>query len=201
MTGSSFLPFASAASAALWLTCVTPAHAAQGLRPAVPKPTHQQAAEMDYGPHLSTTLGVGPDNGVGNVTPKGLVVRLDARRQAHLCFDTELLRVSAGWTGERFNMQGRAFANDSDTFSFLDGAPQFATPPVPGWAVGDRREDPRKPKDGPLPADWAKYKGLYLHGERVVLAYIVAGTAVLELPGLQVDGEAVAFTRTLEVGA
>src|SRR5215213_7803419 len=82
-----------------------------------PKPTDKKAAEMEYGPVIGCTLGVGPKNGIGNVAPKGLVIRLERSKQAYVCFDTELLRYSAGWVGERFNMQGRSFANDSDTFS------------------------------------------------------------------------------------
>ena len=34
----------------------------------------------------------------------------------------------------------------------------------------------------PLPAEWAKFKGLHLHGKHVVLEYTVQGVSVLDSP-------------------
>jgi len=164
-----------------------------------PKKTrvYKQAAEMDYGPCIAATVGVAKDN----VTPKGLVIRVDKERQAYVLFDTELLRVSAAWTGGWLRLAGRAYADDSNDYSWMGGQPGFSTPVGPGWAKGDDLADPRpKPGDGPLPADWARFKGLYLNGEKVVLRYTVGSVPVLELPGVEQRGDRLAFTRTLEFG-
>jgi hypothetical protein len=164
-----------------------------------PKKTrvYKQAAEMDYGPCIAATVGIAKDN----VTPKGLVIRVDKERQAYVLFDTELLRVTAAWTGGWLQLAGRAYADDSNDYSWMGGVPSFSTPVGPGWAKGELLSDPRpKPGDGPLPADWAKFLGVYLHGEKVVLRYTVGAVPVLELFGVETMGESVAFTRTLELG-
>ncbi len=59
----------------------------------------------------------------------------------------------------------------------------------PGWAnpiTGSFRDDQRvlgrdNRRYGPLPGDWAKFRGLYHHGQQVILAYTVGATEVLEL--------------------
>ena len=56
---------------------------------------------------------------------------------------------------------------------------------------------------GPMPGAWAHYRGLYRHGDRVVLAYTVGAADVLETPSLETDpaqpGVPI-FARTLEIG-
>jgi hypothetical protein len=53
---------------------------------------------------------------------------------------------------------------------------------------------------GPLPRDWAHFKGVYHHGNQLVLSYTVGDASVLELPGYERSGEAIAFSRTLNIG-
>jgi hypothetical protein len=53
---------------------------------------------------------------------------------------------------------------------------------------------------GPLPRDVGRYRGLYRDGEKVVFAYTVGNTPVLDLPGSVAVNGHVAFTRTLHVG-
>ncbi|HUR38638.1 MAG TPA: DUF6797 domain-containing protein, partial [Planctomycetota bacterium] len=164
-----------------------------------PKKTrvYKQAAEMDYGPCIAATVGIAKDN----VTPKGLVIRVDKERQAYVLFDTELLRVTAAWTGGWLLLAGRAYADDSNDYPWKGGELSFFTPVGPGWAKGELLSDPRpKPGDGPLPADWGRFRGVYLNGEKVVLSYTVGTVPVLEMFGFETMGENVAFTRTLELG-
>ena len=164
-----------------------------------PKKTrvYKQAAEMDYGPCIAATVGIAKDN----VTPKGLVIRVDKERQAYVLFDTELLRVTAAWTGGWLQLAGRAYADDSNDYPWKGGELSFSTSVGPGWAKGEQLADPRpKPADGPLPADWARFRGVYLNGEHVVLSYTVGAVPVLEMFGVEKRGESVAFTRTLELG-
>src|SRR5882672_8177239 len=149
-----------------------------------PKKTrvYKQAAEMDYGPCIAATVGVAKDN----ITPKGLVIRVDKEKPAYVLFDTELMRVSAAWTGDWLQLAGRVYADDSNDYPWFKGELRFINAVRPGFARGDAVEDPRPaPTDGPLPADWARYGGLYLHGERVVLSYTVGTCEVLESPGFE----------------
>ncbi|MEK0445124.1 MAG: hypothetical protein RLZZ399_445, partial [Verrucomicrobiota bacterium] len=84
----------------------------------------------------------------------------------------------------------------------------FRTSAVPGWSKAGNFADPRAlPRGfgastipfGPLPAEWAKYKGLYRHGEKTVLSYTVGTAAMLEAPGLEGTGEGKILTRTFNV--
>jgi hypothetical protein len=74
----------------------------------------------------------------------------------------------------------------------------FATAPTPGVAspAGDDK-DPRSEPYGPLPADWGRWRGLYLHGDQVVLRYSVNGVELHELPGLEGPGT---ISRTISIG-
>jgi sugar lactone lactonase YvrE len=158
---------------------------------------YKQAAEMDYGPCIAATVGIAKDN----ITPKGLVIRVDREKQAYVLFDTELLRVTAAWTGGWLQLAGRVYADDSNDYPWIGAEPTFFSPVGPGWAKGDSLADPRpKPGDGPLPADWARFKGLYLHGEKVVVSYTVGDVPILELFGLERQGDGIGFTRNLELG-
>ena len=123
-----------------------------------------KASLMDYGPFISCTAGAG----LNNVSLKGIIVKLEKEKPASICFDTELLRVSAGWTGGYIDWAGTAFNESHGVGPNAVGNFQFATTRNPGWSKDGKFEDPRKEKDGPLPADWAKYKGLFLNGEKVI---------------------------------
>ncbi len=131
---------------------------------------------------------------------KGLNIKLS--QNASLCFDTERLRVAAAWKGGFIKLPtGR---------DGLAGVPAvvgnlaFHTPMVPGWA-GPKGEwtEPNPPvingKDvyskGPLPRDWAKWRGHYTHGDQVILSYMVGASGILELPGF---GGGI-FTRQFEI--
>ena len=66
-----------------------------------------------------------------------------------------------------------------------------------GWSKSETFEDPRHEPFGPLPAEQAKYRGLYISGDRVVFSYTLGGGTALELPGLEGDGKAV--SRTIQL--
>jgi hypothetical protein len=162
-----------------------------------PQSTHWQ--EEDHGPFFSSSLTSGEPS--RNETNKAISVRLGADGKAGMCFDTELLRVSAAWTGGFMKLYpGRdGLGQHPDP----DGPVEFGCPASPGWGLGaDNADfaDPRPDKRGPLPAERGHYKGLYLDGQRVVLSYSVFGTDVLESFDLESgDGEH-AFARTIELG-
>jgi hypothetical protein len=156
-----------------------------------------RAAEFDSadrGPFFSGTIRARGDN----VTMKGLVVTLNEEKNAFICYDTDLMRVSLAWTGDylRFGNYMKEISHPQPPE--VAGTPVFGTKPGPGWARGGNFEDPRPNQQGPLPAEWAKYRGLYLYGRGVVLSYTVGSVNVLESPG-SVTREGMTFiTRQID---
>lgn len=150
---------------------------------------------MDTGPFFSGTIQT-----PGVFTPKGLVIRVGENGEGALCYDTELMRVSAGWTGG-------FLAIDPARYGIITppkpaGDIQFASPLMPGFAKNGSFADVRTHKPwGPLPHDWAHYKGLYLQGKRVVLNYTVGDAEVLESPWMESNGDLHIFSRTFEFRA
>jgi hypothetical protein len=153
---------------------------------------------MDYGPFLSHTITAAQP--ADNTALKGVAIKLDGGR-AGVLFDTGLLRYSAAWTGGFLKLRGVAFDGDHGPNPEVAGKISVATGVSPGWARGGSFADPRPRPFGPLPRDWARYKGLYRHGDKVVLSYTVGATDVLELPGVEGAGDDAVFTRTLRIGA
>jgi putative heme-binding domain-containing protein len=170
---------------------------------------------MDYGSCLLATIEAG--QGLSNVAYKGIAVRLDpgqggaARGRAWVLYEHDTLRLAAAWTGPGFidwngiNLNGRHQVHPR-----IAGTVRVANDDGPGWAHPTKpaAEDGRiLGRDGrhygPLPRDWAHYRGLYRHGDRVVLAYTVGATDVLELPDLETDPAQPGipiFTRTVQIG-
>ncbi len=102
------------------------------------------------------------------------------------------------------------------------GQVQWANPTGPGWANPETGtfEDNRiigrdKRHYGPLPREWAQYRGLYQHGDQVIVSYTVGTTKVLEMPGVipvnesaqdakrdpKVPEPSAIFTRTFQIGS
>ena len=157
--------------------------------------------KMDTGPiHSATITAQWPDK---NIAMKGVAVNLGAKfgvegLQAGVCFDTDLLRYSAGWTGGFLNLRGVAYdGGHGESGPKVAGKQFFGTKVAPGWSKGETLHDPRSELFGPLPADWAKWKGVYLNGEKTVLSYTVGGSAVLETPALETNGKAISRTFKL----
>ena len=125
----------------------------------------------------------------GNLANKGISIVLPG--DAFVCFDTDLLRVSAGWTGNYITTRGVSFDGAHGAHPGIDGDQKFGTANVPGWAKLDGKfTDPREEPFGPVPADLAKWQGLYLVGDKVVLTYSALGTDVLEFPwAVNKDGQ------------
>jgi putative heme-binding domain-containing protein len=167
---------------------------------------------MDYGPSLMGTFEVG--SGGSNIAYKAIAVRLDpgpggvARGKAWALYEHDTLRLAAVWSGKGFiDWNGINFNGRHQVHPRLAGKVHVAVPTGPGWA--DPRtgkfDDPRlRGRDGrrygPLPRTWARYRGLYHHGGRVVLSYTVGTAAVLETPGHEAAPGLTVFTRTLRVG-
>lgn len=163
--------------------------------------------QMDTGPFFCGSI-----TGPGGVVYKGIVVRLGDKRTASVCYDTELMRVSAGWSGFlRF---------DAARFGIIvppriNGDLTFANPQLAGFTRSDQfwnfRETHRL---GLLPKSQAHYEGLYRHGKRIVLKFRIGAvnpedksepdparmTEILESPWFEESDGAAAISRTLRIG-
>src|SRR5581483_9458051 len=117
----------------------------------------------------------------------------------------------AAWTGDGFiDWKGIHFNGQHQVHPKIAGEVHVANPVGPGWADPQTGNftDPRflgrdKRPYGPLPREWARYRGTYAFGDRTVISYTVGEAEVLESPGAEADPArpgAVVFTRTLEVG-
>jgi cytochrome c2/glucose/arabinose dehydrogenase len=162
--------------------------------------------DMDYGPFLNLSVQM-PGENPGS-TPKGLAVRVGDQRQGTVVFDTDLLRCTGGWVGGFIDFKGVAFNGAHGGNPGPVGQVFFRTSAVPGWSRAGSFNDPRplptgfgasQVPYGPLPAEWAKYKGLYRHGEKVVIAYTVGSAEIWETPELLGEGAAAALVRSFEV--
>lgn len=134
-----------------------------------------------------------------NFAMKGVVVSVGADRDVHVCYDTDLMRVSVAWAGDYLKFGKSQVEIVHPQPPEVMGKPLFGTQTGPGWAKDGKFEDPRENKQGRLPTEWAKYRGLYLNGWNVVLKYTVGGADVLEMPGVETAGEAKIVTRTIEL--
>ncbi len=166
--------------------------------PGKPKP---RCEVMDYGPFLTATWGEGKDN----FALKGVAVRVSKEPQAHVVFDTELLRISAAWTGDYTDFHGLPFIGGWKIARGpnVKGDVQFSTRATPGWAGANGAfADPRSVAEGPLPKEWWKYRGQYVHGDKVIFSYSVGDCSILDLPGYETAADGTSyFSRTLNLSA
>ena len=163
---------------------------------------------MDLGPVLFWTLQVAP----GNIAQKGVAIRLDdgpggvSKGRAWMVYDIDTMRVAAATTGDFVDWKGIAFDGSHGTHTSLSGERHFVNPDGPGWASPAGTWDDQRligrdnRRYGPLPREWAHYEGTYLHGAKVVLAFTIGDTRVLESPGWLEHEATPVFVRTLNIG-
>ncbi len=166
--------------------------------------------KMDFGPVLFWTL----EAEKGNIAYKGIAVRLDegvggiSKGNTWMLYDHDTLRMAAAWTGQGFvDWRGIAFDQSHQTHTAIVGDKILANPVGAGWgrpADGSFEEVRMLGRDdkpyGPLPRDWAQYRGLFLHGNRAVVHYTVGETDILEMPGYEIVAGGTVFSRTLNIG-
>jgi putative heme-binding domain-containing protein len=186
-----------------------------------PEPSKiERWSAMDYGPSLTHTYEI-PDES-HNFAYKGIAIRLDpggggvSRGRQWMIFDTDTLRVAAAWQsdkhGENFiDWRGIQFNGEHQIHPRIVGTITCANSTGPGWAdpatesfADDQRTEGRDGRRyGPLPRQWARFRGMYHHGQQVVLSYTVGNTEVLELPRLSNSADehgSPAVLRTFNVG-
>jgi len=170
---------------------------------------------MDYGPSLMNTYEIG---GQGpNIAYKGIAMRLDAgpggvsRGKRWALFDHDTMRFAAAWTGDGFiDWKGIHFNGQHQIHPKLIGDVHLANSVGPGWAEPKTGsfKDPRflgrdQRPYGPLPKEWAQFRGVYHFGDQTIVSYTVGDASVLELEGAEFDPKKpkeIVFTRTLEIG-
>jgi putative heme-binding domain-containing protein len=170
---------------------------------------------MNYGPSLINTYEISP----GNLAFKAIAMRLDSgaggvsRGRNWLAFDHDTFRMAGAWEGSGFiNWRGIHFNGEHQIHPQIAGNLIASNPVGPGWAnpANGSLDDPRpKARDGrpygPLPREWAKYRGIYAHGDRTIISYTIGETPVLESPELievPLDKQASAsvYARHFELG-
>jgi len=139
----------------------------------------------------------GPGN---NVAMKGFAIRVG--NGANILWDTDLLRVAAGWTGGYLTTKGVAYDGGHGTHPTIVGEQKFGTKQGPGWANAKGEfTDNRAEPFGPLAKDWCRWDGMYVNGMDVVLAYTVLGTKIFEQPSSVSAGGQTGYVRTFRIDA
>ena len=163
--------------------------------------TGRKWIDMEYGPYMTHSFQASVPE--GNIAYKGIRIQLGDEGEAVL-FDSDLLRFAAGWTRSQLDWRSVVYDGSHGTHPRVVGEPLFSNPRIPGWAQDESFTDPRSLPHGPLPQKWARYKGLYLNGQQVILHYSVAGTEIRETPSLESRptpaGPTRVLVRTLEIG-
>jgi glucose/arabinose dehydrogenase len=151
-------------------------------------------AKVKFGPFVSGHIATPKGS-----THKGIAIRVGEKGEGTMVFDTDLCIWRAGWTGGFLK-------TDPARYGLIralkpDGQVVFANSPTMG--VADAKgsfADPRNPKSGPLPNGHARYKGLFVHGKRVVVRYDVKEFQIYDSPWLveSTDGN-IRFSRDLRI--
>ncbi len=134
-----------------------------------------------------------------NDANKGIAIRLGTN--AAMCFDQDLLRWSAGWTGGFVSTKGVTFDGSHGGHPELIGEQQFGLRVQPGWAdASGSFKDPRKEPYGPLPRAWGRVSSLQVHGMEVTISYEVLGTPIKERAEIVERDGVTAFVRNISLG-
>jgi hypothetical protein len=164
-------------------------------------PTKPWADFVEPGfPFFNSTVdarNAGPGFPADNVTPRGVVLQLGKSEWA--CFDTDLMRVSAAWTGGAVTPESMAQSSYQRWWhKSMEGEEHLPRPagPVwlangiyPGWQIGEKpsRADPRLPAPnaaevgrGALAPELAHFRSIRLAKAGVELDYSVGDTPVRE---------------------
>ncbi|MBM3833464.1 MAG: ThuA domain-containing protein [Verrucomicrobia bacterium] len=133
--------------------------------------------KTESGPFFASSLKT-----PAGVARKSIAIRVGESNEGAVCFDTGQLSLKTGWTGGFLRKSPKRYGVIE--MPAIDGQIAFASSDGPGWG------------DAPT-----RYRGLYVRGARVVLAYDIDGTGVLDTPWLQAKGDIKIFTRTIELGS
>jgi len=177
--------------------------------------TYELANTDDPPRERSEGIGLLPNEDYSgyNFAYKGIAIRLDkgkggvAAGNTFALFDHDLMRFAGFWTGEGFIDYRAILLNDEhNIYPRTVGQVQVENPVGPGWAnpSDGSYEDPRFEAEdgrpfGPLPREWAHYKGLYQYQDKVVIKYTVGGGQVLEYYQIEESGKVPVVSRTFNI--
>ena len=179
-----------------------------------PKPVDRRPwQEMNYGPMMMNTFELGKNG--KNFAYKGIAIQLDDRPDGiangkhWILYDHDTMRVSAAWSGNGFiDWHGIHFDGRHNTHPRLTGEIHFNNPAGPGWAnPTDQSFDEKrlvgrdKRLYGPLPREWAQFRGVSNYGKQTVIHYTVGNTKVAEVPLLSYAKSAPVFERVFDIGS
>ncbi len=173
------------------------AAAALAILPAVAQKGANYRMMQDDFPFQAACIGVNvPSN---NVAYKGYAIRVG--NDAAVLWDTDTLRLVAGWTGGFVDTHGVVFDGSHGKHPQMIGDQRFAVGFGPGVAGANGSfADTRPEPYGPIDKSVAHWKGIHVNGMNVLLNYTVNGdTAVSEQPGSVAQDGQVAFTRTIRI--
>ncbi len=144
--------------------------------------------ETDIGPFIASVLPT-----PGGTVAKGLSIRVGDKQQGAVCYDLETMAMKAAWTGGFVKFNPRRYGIVSSPT--IAGSVKFHTSAA-GWS--NTTPDDSALLDKAVPSD-VEFRGLYHHGNRVVLEYIVDGVVVRESPWAESIDSKLYFTRTLQI--
>jgi len=131
------------------------------------KPEHRWN-QTELGPIFSASIKSSGKGVKFAQAPKTIGIRIGVSGNAGIGFDTDLLRVAAGWSDGFIRINpGRNALLDHHS---ARGQAHFHTNEMTGWTSGGKWYS-HPTQQGPAPEDQGRYNGLYLHGNRVVLSY------------------------------
>ncbi len=188
---ASFTPTVRRAACAL-----TVAAGFAGLPVLAQKGSNYRMLQDDF-PFQAACIGVNvPAN---NVAYKGYAIRVG--NDATVLWDTDTLRLVAGWTGGFIDTHGVVFDGNHGKHPQMVGDQKFAVAFGPGVAgANGSYADTRPEPYGPIDKSVAHWRGLHVNGMNVLLDYTVNGdTLVSEQPGSVAADGGVAFTRTIRI--
>jgi len=165
--------------------------------PAVAQKGANYRMMQDDFPFQAACIGVNvPTN---NVAYKGYAIRVG--NDAAVLWDTDTLRLVAGWTGGFVDTHGVVFDGSHGKHPQMIGEQKFAVGFGPGVAGANGSfADTRPEPYGPIDKAVAHWKGIHVSGMNVLLNYTVNGdTLISEQPGSVAQDGQVAFTRTIRI--
>ncbi len=140
-----------------------------------------------YGSLVGAPFRINKDSRGDNDVFRAHALPLSEDGNVGVVFDTDTMRLAATFTHGGIKFEGLPFTGAHGSFPSFSVPPLTSTGSVPGWSSADGNlSDPRLsetnhyPPLGPLPKDWAHFKGAYRHGEKVVFHYTVGEHKVLE---------------------
>lgn len=165
--------------------------------PAVAQKGSNYRMMQDDFPFQAACIGVNvPAN---NVAYKGYAIRVG--NDAAVLWDTDTLRLVAGWTGGFVDTHGVVFDGSHGKHPQMIGDQKFAVGFGPGVAGANGSfADTRPEPYGPIDKAVAHWKGIHVSGMNVLLNYTVNGdTLISEQPGSVAQDGQLAFTRTIRI--